>query len=137
MPGSNERLVDVVTDLGDKLWFRQMSGTEALSTLFEFDVIFHSSSDELDPKAMLGHGVTLLVETQDLGVRHLNGLCTRFARGGKEGEFFVYTAKLRPWLWLASRRSDCKIFQKKTVPEIIDDVLKTLVTTPDLPSIKI
>lgn len=124
MPGSNERLVDVVTPLGDKLWFRQMSGTEALSTLFDFDVTFHSDKKEIKAKTMLGLGVTLKVETQDLGVRHFNGICTRFSSGGKEGDHYVYTAKLRPWLWLASRRSDCKIFQNKTVPQIIDDVLK-------------
>ena len=122
MPGSNERLVDVVTPLGDKLWFRQMSGTEALSTLFDFDVTFHSDKKEIKAKTMLGLGVTLKVETQDLGVRHFNGICTRFSSSGKEGDHYVYTAKLRPWLWLASRRSDCKIFQNKTVPQIIDDV---------------
>ena len=86
MPGSNERLVDAVTPLGDKLWFRQMSGTEALSTLFEFDVTFHSDKKEIKAKTMLGLGVTLKVETQDLGVRHFNGLCTRFSSGGKEGD---------------------------------------------------
>jgi type VI secretion system secreted protein VgrG len=125
MPGSNkERLVEADTPLGDKLWFRQMTGTEALSTLFEYDVTFHSDKLGLKAKAMLGLDVTLRVETQDLGVRHFNGLVTRFAGGGREGEHYVYTAKLRPWLWIASRRSDCKIFQFKTVPEIIDDVLK-------------
>jgi type VI secretion system secreted protein VgrG len=30
---------------------------------------------------------------------------------------------MRPWLWLAGRRSDCKIFQFKKVPDIISEVL--------------
>lgn len=121
---ANQRLVDVVTPLGDAMWFRQMSGTEALSELFEYDVTFHSKKSGLSAKAMLGKDVTLKIETNSKGVRHFNGLCTRFASGGREGEHMTYTAKLRPWLWIASRASDCKIFQRKTVPQIIDEVLE-------------
>ena len=120
----SERLVDVNTPLGDALWFRQMTGTEPLSGLFEYDVTFHADKVGLKAKSMLGLGVTLKVETQDLGERYFNGICTRFAEGGREGIHQVYTAKLRPWLWIAGRRSDCKIFQFMTVPEIIDEVLR-------------
>lgn len=119
-----ERLVDAETPLGSAIWFRQMTGTESLSELFEFDVTFHSITQGLSAKAMLGQSVTLKIETEDgKGVRHFNGICTRFSSAGKEDEHLIYTAKLRPWLWIASRRSDCKIFQFKTVPEIIDDIL--------------
>jgi type VI secretion system secreted protein VgrG len=31
---------------------------------------------------------------------------------------------LRPWLWLATRRSDIRIFQDQTVPEIVEQVLQ-------------
>ncbi len=120
----NERLIDAETPHGKAMWFRQMTGTEALSIPFEYDVTFHSLSSGLSAKEMLGQSVTLKLETQDgAGVRPFNGICTRFASGGREGEHLLYTAKLRPWLWIASRRSDCKIFQFKTVPEIIEDVL--------------
>ena len=119
-----ERIVDVVTPLGEALWFRQMRGTEALSCLFEFDVVFHSKQSGLSAKAMLGKDVTLKVETEGgKSPRHFNGICTRFGSAGREGQHLIYTAKLRPWLWLASRRSDCKIFQFQKVPAIIQDVL--------------
>lgn len=118
-----ERLVDVDTPLGSALWFRQMTGTEALSSNFEFDVTFHSKQSGLSAKAMLGQPVTLKVETEGKSVRHFNGICTRFASSGREGEHLLYSAKLRPWLWIASRRTDCRIFQKMTVPEIIKKVL--------------
>ncbi len=123
---STERLVDIVTPLGEALWFRQMTGTEALSIPFEYDVVFHASekTPSLSAKAMLGKDVTLKVETEgSAGIRPFNGICTRFGNAGREGVHIVYTAKLRPWLWLASRRSDCKIFQHMTVPAIIDEVL--------------
>ncbi len=121
---ANQRLVDSVTPLGEAMWFRQMTGTESLSELFEFDVTFHSKKTGLSAKAMLGKDVTLKIETGAKGVRHFNGLCTRFASGGREGEHITYSAKLRPWLWIASRNSDCRIFQFMTVPDIIDQVLR-------------
>lgn len=119
-----ERLVDVDTPLGEALWFRQMTGVEALSSLYEFDVVFHSKTIGLSAKAILGKDVTLKIETEGgKGVRYLSGICTRFGSGGREGQYHIYTAKLRPWLWLAGRRSDCKIFQKKDVPKIVSEVL--------------
>jgi type VI secretion system secreted protein VgrG len=124
-----ERLVDVVTPLGEALWFRQMTGTECISELFEFDVTFHSDKTTLSAKAMLGKDVTMKIETGGglgsgkTGTRYFNGIVTRFASGGREGQHLTFSCKLRPWLWLASRRSDCKIFQFKTVPQIIQEVL--------------
>ncbi|MBS0315362.1 MAG: type VI secretion system tip protein VgrG, partial [Proteobacteria bacterium] len=118
-----ERLVDVDTPLGSALWFRQMTGTEALSNLFEFDITFHSKQSGLSAKAMLGNPITMKVETEGGGVRHFNGICTRFASSGREGEHLLYVAKVRPWLWLASRRTDCRIFQHLSAPEIIQQVL--------------
>lgn len=121
---ANERLVDITTPLGDAVWFRQMTGTEALSIPFELDVVLHSKTSGLQAKAVLGKDITLKVETEKGGgVRPFNGIVTRFASAGREGEHLIYTAKLRPWLWIASRRSDCKIFQFKTVPDIVTEVL--------------
>lgn len=123
--GSNKRLVDIDTPLGSAVWFRQMTGTEALSVPFEFDVVLHSDSKSLSlsANAILGQGVTMKIETETGGVRPIHGICTRFASAGREGDHLVYTAKLRPWLWIASRRTNCRIFQLKTVPEIIAEVL--------------
>ncbi|MCX8097988.1 MAG: type VI secretion system tip protein VgrG [Casimicrobiaceae bacterium] len=119
-----ERIVDIVTPLGpEALWFREMVGTETISGLFEFDVTLHSKQTSVPAKALLGKPMTLVIETEG-AERYLNGICTRFASAGREGEHLVYTAKLRPWLWLASRRSDCKIFQFKTVPDIVTEVLE-------------
>ena len=121
-----ERIVDATTPFGDAMWFRQMTGTEALSLPFEFDLIFHASDTTLSlpAKKILGESVTLHVETEKGGPpRFFNGICTRFATVGREGIHTLYSAKLRPWLWLASRRTDCKIFQRMKVPDIIKQVL--------------
>lgn len=119
-----ERLVDITTPFGDAVWFRQMTGSEALSVPFELEVVLHSKQSGLSAKRALGKDFTLAVETEKGGgVRYFNGICTRFGSAGREGDHLVYMARLRPWLWLASRRTDCRIFQFKTVPDIVNEVL--------------
>ena len=36
----------------------------------------------------------------------------------------VYRAELRPWLWFLTRTSDCRIFQHKTVPDIVKEIFR-------------
>ena len=120
------RLVEATTPLAhDDLLFLEMKGTEALSTLFDFRVTFVSQQLNIAPKALLGKDITLAVETENDGPRrHLSGLCTRFELTGRRGgDYHVYEARLKPWLWLASRRSDSKIFQQQKIPDIIESVL--------------
>ena len=40
------------------------------------------------------------------------------------GNFAVYRATLRPWLWRLSLRAGCRIFQNMTVPDIIKSVFR-------------
>ena len=48
-----KRLVDVVTPLGEALWFRRMTGAEALCSLFEFDITFPRKQSGLSATALL------------------------------------------------------------------------------------
>lgn len=46
------------------------------------------------------------------------------ARQGRHRKFHVYSATVRPWIWLLSRAYDCRIFQGQTIPAIIKDVFR-------------
>ncbi|RZL63916.1 MAG: type VI secretion system tip protein VgrG [Variovorax sp.] len=121
------RVVTAHTPLGpEQLLFRSMHGSEGLSQLFEFEVDLLSPTTSVDMKAMLGKPLTLEVKTLDGTPRYLNGQVTRFTMIGREGassRYTVYRASVRPWLWYLTRTSDCKIFQNKSVVEIIEEVL--------------
>ena len=54
--------------------------------------------------------------------RYFNGYVTRFAQGGMVGRYYEYRMTVRPWLWFLTRTADCRIFQEKTVPEIVKEV---------------
>ncbi len=108
------------------LEFRAMSGTEALSSLFEFDVEMQAESYALDLRQMLGQPLTLEIALPMLGTRHLNGQvtrCTLVGRAGPTARHYIYRATVRPWLWYLTQTTDSKIFQNKSVPEVLREVL--------------
>lgn len=117
-----KRRVTIQTPLGDALKFHRLVGREALSQAYAFDIDLLGSTNALDPKALLGKSATVTVQTES-GIRHLCGLVTRFALAQEDARQSFYKMRLRPWLWLATRRSDFRIFQDQTVPEILEAVL--------------
>ncbi|WP_413470479.1 type VI secretion system Vgr family protein [Variovorax paradoxus] len=101
-----------------------MHGTEGLSQLFEFEVDLLSPSVSLDMKSVLGKPLSLEIQTAG-EPRFLNGQIVRFTMVGKEGgssRYVLYRATVRPWLWYLTRTSDCKIFQNKSVVDILQEV---------------
>ena len=117
------RLINVTTALGDRLRFSALSGREEISHLFDFSLTLKSEDDDLAAEAMLGTSVTLDIELPEGGVRYLNGQCVHFAAVGRAGRFYLYEARLKPWLWYATQRTDYRIFQQMTAPDMIRQVL--------------
>ncbi|WP_165677922.1 type VI secretion system Vgr family protein, partial [Metapseudomonas otitidis] len=66
------------------------------------------------------------VELPDGGQRYFHGIAARCSQSSGTGQFAGYRVTLRPWLWLLSRTSDCRIFQNKTVPDIVKQVFRDL-----------
>ncbi|AVS96633.1 type VI secretion system Vgr family protein, partial [Paracidovorax avenae] len=117
------RRVTIQTPLGGALQFRQLRGEEVLSSLYSFDIDLLSEGRDIDPKALLGKTATVEIETEGGGRRYLDGLVTRFGMQGQDHRLYSYHLRLQPWLWVATRRQDFRIFQFKTVPQIVEEVL--------------
>ena len=117
------RNVSITSALADDvLLFRSMSGSEALGRLPECRVQLLSTDNTLRIADVLGKPMTVNLDTVEAGQRHFNGVVTRFCSTGWHGDFATYEATLHPWLWLLTRASDCRIFQAKTVVDIIKQV---------------
>ncbi|MET3496990.1 type VI secretion system Vgr family protein [Variovorax boronicumulans] len=116
------RRVTVQTPLGDALKFHRLAGREALAEAYVFDVDLLGRSNALDPAALLGKAATVTVQTET-GVRYLGGVVTRFGLSQEDARQSFYRMRLRPWLWLATRRKDFRIFQDQSVPDIVTTVL--------------
>jgi type VI secretion system secreted protein VgrG len=118
------RILSVETPLGtDVLLLEGFSGTEAVSRPFEFTLELLSADPDVDPEALLRKGVTVKVELPDGSTKAINGLISRFTQLGKAAVLHAYQAKMVPWIWFLSLSNDCRIFQKKNVLEIIQEII--------------
>ena len=123
------RLFELTTPLGkdeqgnDVLLFRAMQGREELGRLAEFALSALSTRAEISPGNILGKNVTIKMELQSGEHRFFNGYVTRFGQGGTVGRYYHYQMTVRPWLWFLTRTSDCRIFQEKTVPQILTEIV--------------
>ena len=119
------RFVAIDTSLdADTLVVRRASCTEQISRLFQIELDLISDDGEITFEDLIGKGVTLRVEAAKDQTRYFNGVVSRFVQTKNDGSYAQYRATVVPWLWLLTRTSDCRIFQKKSVPDIIEEVFK-------------
>jgi type VI secretion system secreted protein VgrG len=51
---------------------------------------------------------------------------SKFSYAGTDDRLHKYTAEVVPWLWFLTMTADCRIFQEKTVPDIIEQIFNDL-----------
>ncbi|MDH6168253.1 type VI secretion system secreted protein VgrG [Variovorax boronicumulans] len=127
----------------------RLSGREGLNSLFDYELLLKtpdalnlgaSGAADFDLDSFIGREITCSIQLDGsgrflpgavgasvdgigAGVRQINALITDAAMWGEEGRHIQYRLALRPWLHLATLTTDCKIFQNKTVVEILDELL--------------
>jgi type VI secretion system secreted protein VgrG len=126
MPDATQanREVSVKTALADDvLLFRSMSGTEQMGRLSEFRVQLVSTDNSVKIADVLGKPMCIELDLTSTGeMRYFHGIVTRFSSTGWDGDLATYEATVHPWLWLLTRASNCRIFQEKSVPDIVKAV---------------
>jgi type VI secretion system secreted protein VgrG len=128
MPYTQEnRLIGIDTPLGkDRLLLRGFSGQEGVSRLSNFDLDLLSEDPDIQFQDIIGKRVTLRVTLGSDKKRYFNGVISRFSQTGSDRGLANYRATMVPWLWFLTRTSDCRIFQKKSIPDIIRQIFKDL-----------
>jgi type VI secretion system secreted protein VgrG len=110
----------------------RLSGHEGLNSLFAYELLLKtpdalnlgaSQAMDFDLDAFIGREITCSVQLDGTGVRQISALITDAAVWGEEGRHVQYRLTLRPWLHLATLSTDCKIYQNKTVVQILDELL--------------
>ncbi|WP_019580408.1 type VI secretion system Vgr family protein [Pseudomonas mandelii] len=121
------RLAKITSPLGpDVLLLKDMGGDEELGRLFSYELQLHSLDNAIDLNQLLGKPMCLSLQLDGGGERHFHGIVARCSQNVDQGQFASYQATLRPWLWLLTRTSDCRIFQNLTIPQIIKQVFRDL-----------
>lgn len=113
-----------VSPFGPSVALLSMSGRETMGRPFTFEVDLLSDSDSLDLKEILAKPASVILERLDGTLREFNGLVTELALVGEHGNLARYRCVLRPALWFIGQNRKCRIFQNKSVPEIVMDLLR-------------
>lgn len=106
----------------DGLKFSKLTGFDAISQCFEFVVTLQSADFNVKSTDLLGTAVTVRAgyETHE---RFFDGLVEKFRFVGLKDGWGLYELTLRPHLWFLSKTTDNRIFQSKTVVEIVEEIL--------------
>lgn len=118
----DHRLLAIDTPLGPNvLLLQEITGYEGMSRLFSYDLdLLAHENDSISFKDIVGQKVSIKFQLPDGSPRYINGFVSRFTQGETDDRMFThYHAQVVPWLWFLTRQADCRIFQKKTIPDII------------------
>jgi len=107
-----------------EFYLRRMTVNEELGRPFEIEIEAYSDADDLSAYKFLGKPICVSVMRADGTERHFHALVSRFQNEGRFNNYQAYRFIARPWFWFLSHTADCRIFQEKTVPDIIQEVFK-------------
>ncbi|MES2247916.1 MAG: type VI secretion system tip protein TssI/VgrG [Pseudomonadota bacterium] len=127
----------------------RLSGREGVNSLFAYELLLKtpdalnlgaSEAADFNLDGFIGHEISCNIQLDGAGqfiagavgasvdhvgagVRQINALVSDAQVWGEEGRHVQYKLTLRPWLHLATLSIDCKIYQDKTVVQILDELL--------------
>lgn len=118
------RPLQVSTPLGkDVLFAVGFYGSEGISQLFQYTVDVKAVRTTQVPfDKLMGQPISVSLELPQRGIRYFHGVCVRATQAGSDADFTDYQLELVPQFWLLTKRAQSRIYQQKTVPEILKDV---------------
>ncbi len=128
----DDRLLKLATPLEkDFLLIDRMTCSEGLSRLFrvEMDILHFEDSEghkptAVDPHDLIGQLMTVSVTQEDKSERYFNGICAGFTLSHRNERFSLYSAVIVPTVWVLTQSAQSRIFQNKTVEEVLKEVFK-------------
>jgi len=122
----DDRLLVINSPLGDgELLLTAFNGHEELSRPFSFQLQLVCDNDAIAAADLVGKPISWKVVLPDESPRQFHGRVNRFFAGPSMGRGLRnYRAEVVPWLWFLTRATDCRIYQNKSVPDIIEDVFR-------------
>ncbi|MCK4341528.1 MAG: type VI secretion system tip protein VgrG [Phycisphaerae bacterium] len=106
----------------DRFQVARYRGTEGLCQLYRFELELITTDTAVAFDEIVGKAAVLSINTVN-GERWFHGIVSRFELTNQtEGQTY-FRAELVPGIWLLTHRHNSRIFQNKTVKDIITDVL--------------
>lgn len=121
------RLLRISTPLGeDKMLAECLRGQESLSRCYSFELSVLSTDAHIPLKSLLGQPILLelLTAPPGMNLRPFHGHITCAQLIGANGGFARYAITIEPWCAVMAHGRDSRIFQDKTVFDILDAIFQ-------------
>ncbi len=136
----DKRYLQLTTPLGkDVLLIHRLRCQEDISKLFRIELdLLHDEETAgfvptyVDPQKVIGNPMTVSAHQVNNIERYFHGICVRFSQGGRNGRFSEYKAELVPKVWMLTQVHRSRIWQDKTVKQILEEVLEGYEFTDDI-----
>ncbi|BEV16676.1 type VI secretion system tip protein VgrG [Herbaspirillum sp. DW155] len=116
--------LDIAGQTEDRFLVEAYAAVDALHAVGATEVIVLSLEADAAPSSLLGRRATLEMRLADGGVRRSTGLIHEVAKLGGDGGFCRYRLRLAPWLWLLTQASTSRVWQDKSLLEVVEDVFR-------------
>ncbi len=120
--GNEARFLFEISGVTPELLVVRFDLAEGVSVPYELSVEL-ACDDEVKMDDALGKEGFLTL-TGDGGDRIVHGVVDRFEHTGNRGRFGLYRAWVVPYLQWFSLERDCRIFQNKSVPDIVKEIFQ-------------
>jgi len=122
--------ITISSQAGNDLLFARLVANEELGRLFVVQLDAVSKKQELDLRPLLGTPMTVKIVGEDAVERYFQGIVSEASQTGfvdtNESSYASYHFTLVPKPWLLMHRVDCRIFKKKSVPDIVKLLLSEI-----------
>jgi type VI secretion system secreted protein VgrG len=125
LPSNISRFEIAIGGLSSEIRVLRFTGTEEMSRPFVFDVEIASEDDSIAFDQVVDQAAVLGI-LRDGETRYVNGIVTRFEQGEVGLRFALYRVQIMPKIQRLAYRHNCRIFQEKSAPDIIKQILDDL-----------
>jgi len=111
----------------DVLLVNRFTASEQISRMFSFDLDVMAELAKahlVSASGLIGKRASIRLTLSDGSPRFFHGIVSRFVEAEQDKRFRYYQLQVVPWLWLLTLTADCRIFQGKSVPEIVKEIFQ-------------
>ena len=127
----SKALMFMTSPLGaDALIPTYFAADEEISHPFAFRILAISQKGAIKPDDLLNMPVCIVLRNADGPIRYFHGIVQELSDGGvgrgdtKATEFHSYSLTVRPRLWFLNQTLDCRVYQNKSVKDILSALFK-------------
>lgn len=127
-----------LVDPNHELKLVRLKGREAISELFYFELELASEEFDMPLDDIVGQGCVITVQNinhaddsdgfggEDIHNRFIHGIVAHFEIADQGTKYTTYFAQIVPKIWPLQHRHNCRIFQEKSVQDIVSAILKEM-----------